>query len=140
MYSVEPYHKGILIQRGRGIGNFFSSIFRTIIPSVSKAVLRKAPSVLKAVNKSSVGKQLKKSAKRIALDTAANVIESGDIKGSLNKSINESKKEIAKAIKNTPNTKLNKRKIIINNKRNTKRQKYHLLEGIHDRKNIIFGN
>ena len=63
MYPVQPHHRGIYIQKGRGIGGIFSSLFRTLIP-IGKSVLKKVPSIIKSVNKSALGKQLKKSAKK----------------------------------------------------------------------------
>ena len=57
MDSGIPFHKGLLIQKGRGIGGIFSSLFRTLV----KSSLR----ILKAASKSNVGKRLKKSAKKL---------------------------------------------------------------------------
>ena len=51
-----PYHKGLLIQKGRGIGCIFSSLFRTLLP-IGKAVVKSSPQILKAVSKSNVGKK-----------------------------------------------------------------------------------
>ena len=100
MDNVVPYHKGLLIQKGRGIGGIFSSLFRTLVP-IGKAVLKSTPKLLKAVSKSKVGKRLKKSAKRIALNTAKNLIQSGDINKTLSKSVEESKREIADVLNQT---------------------------------------
>ena len=40
MYPVQPHHRGIYIQKGRGIGGIFSSLFRTLIP-IGKSVIKK---------------------------------------------------------------------------------------------------
>ena len=63
MNAVLPYHKGALFQKGRGIGGVFNSLFRTL------------------------GRKLRKSAQRVALKTAKNLIESGDISKTLRKGI-----------------------------------------------------
>ena len=102
MDNVIPYHKGLLIQRGRGIGGIFSSLFRTLLP-IGKAVVKSTPKLLKAASKSKVGKRLKKSAKEIALNTAKNLIQSGNINKTLSKSVEDSKKEIADALNQTKN-------------------------------------
>ena len=62
MDNVIPYHKGFLIQRGRGIGGIFSSLFRTLLP-LGKTAVKSTPKLLRAASKSKVGKRLKKSAK-----------------------------------------------------------------------------
>ena len=102
MDNVIPYHKGLLIQRGRGIGGIFSSLFRTLLP-LGKAAVKSTPKLLKAASKSKVGKRLKKSAKKIALNTAKNLIQSGNINKTLSKSVEDSKKEIADALNQTKN-------------------------------------
>ena len=42
MNAVLPYHKGVLLQKGRGIGGVFSSLFRTLLP-IGKTVLKSSP-------------------------------------------------------------------------------------------------
>ena len=46
MNAVLPYHKGVLLQKGRGIGGVFNSLFRTLLP-IGKAVLKSSPKLLK---------------------------------------------------------------------------------------------
>ena len=89
MNSVLPYHRGVLLQNGRGIGGIFSSLFRTLLP-VGKAVIKSAPKVLNKVAKSNVGKQLKKSAQKIALNTAKDLLQTGDINKTIKKSLQDS--------------------------------------------------
>jgi len=122
MNNVVPYHKGVLIQRGRCIGGIFSSLFRTLAP-IGKAVVKSAPKILKTVSKSKVGKHLKKSAKRIALNTAKDLIQSGDINKSLRKSVQDSKKELVNVLNDTQNQR--KRKKYCNNK---KAKRYHFMK------------
>ena len=64
MDSGIPFHKGLLIQKGRGIGGIFSSLFRSL-PPTGKAVVKSSPQILKAASKCIVGKRLKKSAKKL---------------------------------------------------------------------------
>ena len=63
MNSVLPYHRGVLIQRGRGIGGVFNSLFRTLL-SIGKSVIKSTPKLIKASAKSPLGKKLRKSAKK----------------------------------------------------------------------------
>ena len=84
MNAVLPYHKGVLLQKGRGIGGVFNSLFRTLLP-IGKAVLKSSPKIIKSTARSPLGRKLRKSAKKVALNTAKNLIESGDIKQTLKK-------------------------------------------------------
>ena len=93
-----PYHRGVILQKGRGVGSVFSSLFRTLLP-IGKAVIKSTPSIIKSTARSPIGRKLKRSAKKLALDTAKNLIETGDIKKTLKKSVDDSKKEIADAFK-----------------------------------------
>ena len=93
-----PYHRGVILQKGRGVGSVFSSLFRTLLP-IGKAVIKSTPSIIKSTARSPIGRKLKRSAKKLALDTAKNLIETGDIKKTFKKSVDDSKKEIADAFK-----------------------------------------
>ena len=123
MNSVLPYHRGILIQKGRGIGGVFNSLFRTLLP-IGKAVIKSSPKIIKSAAKSPLGKKLRKSAKKVALNTAKNLMESGDINKTFRKSIEDSKKEISNALQ--PSEKTRKRKL--NNRSNCKPKKFHFLK------------
>ena len=100
MNSGVPYHRGVLIQRGRGIGGVFSSLFRSLLP-IGKAVIKSTPSIIRSTAKSPIGRKLRRSAKKVALNTAKNLIETGDINKTLQKSVNDSKKEVANALKSS---------------------------------------
>ena len=123
MNSILPYHRGILIQKGRGIGGVFNSLFRTLLP-IGKAVIKSSPKIIKSAAKTPLGKKLRKSAKKVALNTAKNLMESGDINKTFRKSIEDSKKEISNALQ--PPEKTRKRKL--NNRSNCKPKKFHFLK------------
>ena len=123
MNSVLPYHRGILIQKGRGIGGVFNSLFRTLLP-IGKAVIKSSPKIIKSAAKSPLGKKLRKSAKKVALNTAKNLMESGDINKTFRKSIEDSKKEISNALQ--PPEKTRKRKL--DTRSNCKPKKFHFLK------------
>ena len=97
MNAVLPYHKGVLLQKGRGIGGVFSSLFRTLLP-IGNTVLKSSPKIIKNTARSPLGRKLRKSAKKVALNTAKRLIESGDIKQTLKKSIEDSKQEVSNAL------------------------------------------
>ena len=105
-------------------GSFISSLFRTLLP-IGKAVIKSTPSIIKSTARSPIGRKLKRSAKKLALDTAKNLIETGDIKKTLKKSVDDSKKEIADAFKSSIDSK--KRKLSSSSHCRNKK-KYHLMK------------
>ena len=50
MNSVLPYHRGVLIQKGRGIGGVFNSLFRTLLP-IGRAVIKSSPNLINSTAK-----------------------------------------------------------------------------------------
>ena len=120
-----PYHRGVILKKGRGVGSVFSSLFRTLLP-IGKAVIKSTPSIIKSTARSPIGRKLKRSAKKLALDTAKNLIETGDIKKTLKKSVDDSKKkEIADAFKSSTDSK--KRKLSSSSHCRNKK-KYHFMK------------
>ena len=107
MNSGLPYHRGVLIQKCRGIGGVFSSLFRTLLP-IGKAVIKSTPSIIRSTAKSPIGRKLRRSAKKVALNTAKNLIETGDINKTLQKSVNDSKKEVDNALKSSKDSRKRK--------------------------------
>ena len=83
-----PYHRGVILQKGRGVGSVFSSLFRTLLP-IGKAVIKSTPSIIKSTARSPIGRKSKRSAKKLALNTAKNLIETGDINKTLKKSVDD---------------------------------------------------
>ena len=118
-----PYHRGVILQRGRGIGGVFSTLFRTLLP-IGKAVIKSSPKIIKNTAKSPLGRRLRKSAKKVAITTAKNLLESGDINKTLKKSIEDSKKEVLNALRSSKES----RKRKINNPPYCKPKKYHFLK------------
>ena len=123
MNAVLPYHKGVLLQKGRGIGGVFSSLFRTLLP-IGKTVLRSSPRIIKNRSRSPLGRKLRKSAKKVALNTAKRLIESGDIKQTLKKSIEDSKQEVSNALNSSKSSRKRKQ----NFQSHCKPKKYHFLK------------
>ena len=123
MNAVLPYHKGILLQKGRGIGGVFNSLFRTLLP-IGKAVLKSSPKIIKSTARSPLGRKLRKSAQKVALNTAKNLIESGDIKKTLKKSIEDSKQEVSNALNSSKSSRKRKQHI----PSHCKPKKYHFLK------------
>ena len=95
MNSELPYHRGVLLQKGRGIGCIFRSLLRTLLP-IGTAVTKSTPSIIKSTAKTPIGRKLRRSAKKVVLNTAKNLIETGDINKTLQKSVNDSKKRSRK--------------------------------------------
>ena len=122
MNAVLPYHKGVLLQKGRRIGGVVNSLFRTLLP-IGKAVLKSSPKIIKSTARSPLGRKLRKSAKKVALNTAKNLIESGDIKQTLKKSIEDSKQEVSNALNSSKSSRKPKENI----QSHCKPKKYHFL-------------
>ena len=118
-----PYHRGVILLRGRGIGGVFSTLFRTLLP-IGKAVIKSSPKIIKNTAKSPLGRRLRKSAKKVAITTAKNLLESGDINKTLKKSIEDSKKEVSNALRSSKES----RKRKINNPPHCKPKRYHFLK------------
>ena len=123
MNAVLPYHRGVLFQKGRGIGGIFSSLLRTLLP-IGKTIIKSAPSIIKSTSKSPIGRKLRKSAKRVALNTAKNLIKSGDVNKTFKKSIEDSKREVEDVLRGSKVPK--KRKL--NNLSHCKSNKYHFMK------------
>ena len=59
-----PYHRGVILQKGRGVGSVFSSLFRTLLP-IGKAVIKSTPSIIKSTARSPIGRKLKDQLKNL---------------------------------------------------------------------------
>ena len=127
MNAVLPYHKGVLLQKWRGKGGVFSSLFRTLLP-IGKTILKSSPKIIKSTARSPLGRILRKSAKKVTLNAAKNLIESGDIKQTRRKSIEGSKQEVSNAL----NSSKPSRKWKQNVQSHCKLKKYHFLKWIPD--------
>ena len=123
MNAVLPYHRGVLFQKGRGIGGIFSSLLRTLLP-IGKTIIKSAPSIIKSTSKSPIGRKLRKSAKKVALNTAKNLIKSGDVNKTFKKSIEESKKEVEDVLRGSKGS----RKRKFNNISHCKSNKYNFMK------------
>ena len=123
MNAVLPYHRGALLQKGRGIGGIFSSLFRTLLP-IGKAIIKSTPAIVKNTAKGPIGRKIRKSATKVALNTATNLIESGDINKTFKKSLEDSKKEVSKALRSSKGS----RKRKLDKAYHCKPNKYHFMK------------
>lgn len=60
------YHRGLYVQRGRGLGNIFSSIFRAVAPTLA--------GIGKSIIKSPITKNLLSTAKKSAVNAGLNLV------------------------------------------------------------------
>ena len=118
------YHRGVILQKGWGVGSVFSSLFRTLLP-IGKAVIKSTPSIIKSTAKKPIGRKVKRSAKKLSLNTAKNFIETGDINKTLKKSVDESKKEISDAVKSSNESKKTK---LSSSSHCRNKKKYHFMK------------
>ena len=126
MNVVLPYHRGVLLQKGRGIGVIFSSLFRTLL-LIGKAIIKSTPAIVKSTAKGPIGRKLRKSATKVALNTAKNLIESGDINKTFKKSLEDSKNEVANALRSSKGSK-GSRKRKLDKTYHCKSNKYHFMK------------
>ena len=80
--------------------------------------------MVRSTAKSQIGRKLRRSAKKVALNTAKNLIETGDINKTLQKSVNDSKKEVENALKSSKDSR--KRKLSILSR--CKTRKYNFMK------------
>lgn len=120
--STTNYHTGRRIQRGRGIGSLFGSLFRTLLPLGKKLLTSDAS---KSIARS-VGKTLKEA----AVDTAMDVLQGKDVKEAAQQSLNKTKRKIASTIRsNTRMITTKKKKSVKPNRKITRRNdRYYLLK------------
>ena len=118
---INSYHRGLHLQRGKGIGSLFNSIFRTILP-IGKKILS-SPTTKKIAK--TIGKKLG----NIALDTVGDVLDGNDLKSIAQKRLHQTKQEIGKAIRNRQSEKpRQKRKKPLNFFTiKPKKRRYHIL-------------
>lgn len=83
------FHEGDYIQRGTGIGNFFSGLFRNFVPYAQSFF------------KSKAGQTVKDIALQAASNVASDVISGKNVKESATESLQKAKKRINTAIKNS---------------------------------------
>ena len=61
---------------------------------MEKAVIKSSPNLIKNTAKTPLGRKIRKSVQKVALNTAKKLLESGDIKKTFKKSIEDPKKAI----------------------------------------------
>jgi hypothetical protein len=92
-------HRGPYIQRGRGFGSFFSSIFRTAVPALKTFGSR----LLNSSVTKNVGKTLAKSALKGGLSLAADTVAGKDIGESFSSNVNTARQALAKTLRKEAN-------------------------------------
>jgi hypothetical protein len=92
---------GCLRQRGRGVGSIFKSLIRLLTPKIKKSI-RTISSKGKKLLKSDLAKSIIKEGEKRLISTGKNiladVVETGDIKQSLKKELEQQKKQLERDI------------------------------------------
>ena len=102
---LSSYHTGRRLQRGRGIGSLFGTVFRSLLPLGKK--------ILTSNTAKSIAKSVGNSLKDAAVDTALDALEGKNIKKAAQERLNQSKVKISQALrKQTDNKKIRNRKSI----------------------------
>ncbi len=92
-------HSGPYIQRGSGIGAFFSGLFRAAKPLISKGV-----HIAKKIATSQAAKKLGTRLMDTGLDVASDVISGKDIREVVNEKLGEAKQEIVQQLQAAKST------------------------------------
>ena len=89
------YHRGPIIQRGKGLGSLLSSLFRKVVPAIT--------SIGKSIIKSPVAKNVLSAAKDAAIDAglnlASDVVSGKNLKSSLNENIGRARITIGDSLR-----------------------------------------
>lgn len=107
-------HRGPYIQRGRGLGNIFASFFRAVLPAMKN--------VGKSVLKSSLTKDVLKTAREGALNAGINLmadtITGDNVVDNLKRNVAITRQEVGNKVRTYAN-KNNRSKIGVKKKRNS---------------------
>ena len=100
MYTIHrgPYlqrGRGMGVQRGKGIGSFFASLFKRAVPAL-KAMGSK---ILGSSITQNVGKTLAHSALQGGLNIASDTLGGKNFKDSFSSNVNQAKQEMAKTLR-----------------------------------------
>ena len=93
------YHSGIRVQRGQGIGSILGGLFRSILPKVAKSGLRAAGKIARSDIAKDVGRQLRDTATRSAVNMAVDALEGRNVKESLQNQLESAKQDIATSVR-----------------------------------------
>ena len=93
------YHSGIRVQRGQGIGSILGGLFRSILPKVAKSGLRAAGKIARSDIAKDVGRQLRDTAQRSAVNMAVDALEGKNVKESLQNQLESAKQDIATSVR-----------------------------------------
>lgn len=91
-------HRGLRFQQGRGIGSFFSSIFRGLKPLLSMG-LTTGKKIFNSDFAKKVGSTALDFGKQAATNLAVDLLEGKDMSQSVNKELTKAKEKIAETIK-----------------------------------------
>lgn len=114
------YHFGDPFQRGRGLGSFFSGLFKKLIPIASTFF------------KSPTGQTIKDVAISTASNFATDVFKGKNVKNSAQENLMQAKDQIGEALKRKFGTSANKNSDIVVKKKRKKnrnnKEKFNLLD------------
>jgi hypothetical protein len=95
------YHKGPFIQRGGGLGNIFGSLFKSVIPVLSRV----GKSILRSPTAQSVLKSAKDAAIQGGVNLAVDALRGNDVIDGVQQSVKNARNSIADAIADNMSTK-----------------------------------
>jgi hypothetical protein len=97
-----PFHRGLDIQRGRGIGNLFGGIFKRLLP-LARAGIHAGKRVLQSDYTKSLARSSLDLGKDILTNAGKNIIisalEGGNVNAAAKNELNRARKRIGDALK-----------------------------------------
>lgn len=91
-------HRGPYLQRGRGLGNIFGSLFRTVLPAL-KTLRSYSLTALKSNLVRNAGRSIASSALQGGISAVTDALDGKNVKKSLNSSLSNAKRELSRTIK-----------------------------------------
>lgn len=88
-------HRGPYIQRGRGFGSIFSSIFRSAVPALKTL----GSKILGSSITKNVGKTLAQSALQGGLSLASDALDGKNVKDSFSSNVTQARRNLAKTLR-----------------------------------------
>lgn len=94
-------HRGLAIQKGRGIGGILKGAYRLFAP-LFRATVKRAPKMMKKMLSSTAVRQIKKTVKKVAIKQAkglaGDILRGDNVKAASKRRLQEAKKTIISSI------------------------------------------
>ncbi len=100
------YHTGVYLQRGRGLGNLLSGLFRAVLPAAKTL----GKGILNSQLTKDIAETAKKSAINAGLNLASDLVAGNNMKTSLENNVEAARENMSKTLQSYVQKKKKKRK------------------------------